>query len=358
MVLQDGLGNHQLRLAGGLTYQEEDAKETKNFGPGVLDLSSRQLRDSPCLPPFFLCQVDGKVDSVTGTPWIFMKDQDRTVWYLSVQDQWHFARDWDLTLGLRYDDYSDFGSTWNPRLALVWDASQKLTSKFLYGRAFRAPSFAELFAINNPVALGNENLDPEIINTLELAFDYRASFDLHTGFNLFWYKIDDLIEFTAVEGGAQEARNIGEQTGYGVDLEADWQPRPDVSVTANYTWQNGEDSKTDTDIAMTPEHLLYLQGQWRFAPGWRLGANWRWIVGRSREFNDPRGSIDDYQWVNLTFGYDAPAGHLGITVQARNLFDERGHEPSPAATVPAGSLIPDDFALEERSLHLSVRYRF
>ena len=68
---------------------------------------------------------------------------------------------WELTAGLRYDDYNDFGDTWNPRLALVWAARHDLTAKVLYGQAFRAPSFTEFRLQNNPVALGNDELDPE-----------------------------------------------------------------------------------------------------------------------------------------------------------------------------------------------------
>jgi iron complex outermembrane receptor protein len=357
-ILYSGIHNHQLRLAGGFNYQEETAKESKNFGPGVLDLDSREQRDPPCLPPYFLCQVDGTVTSVTGTPWIFMDDEDRTVWYLSAQDGWNLARDWELTMGLRYDHYSDFGSTVNPRVALVWETSQKLTSKFLYGRAFRAPSFAELFTINNPVALGNEDLDPETINTIEAAFDYRANFDLRTGFNLYWYEIEDQIEFVPTESGAQIAQNVGEQTGYGAELEADWQPRPDLDLHANYAWHSGEDSETDTDVALTPQHQLYLRGDWRFAAGWHLGADWRWIGERKREPGDPRQEIDDYQLVNALAGYQAMGGNLELSVQVRNLLDENAHEPSPAAEVPEGSLIPDDFALEERCFTLRLQYRF
>jgi hypothetical protein len=42
----------------------------------------------------------------------------------------------------------------------------------------------------------------------------------------------------------------------------------------------------------------------------------------------------------------------------RNLFDENASEPSPYEAVPAGSLMPDDFPLEERSVHLTARVRF
>ena len=81
----------------------------------------------------------------------------RKVDYLYAQDEWNIVRDWTLTAGVRHDNYSDFGGTTNPRLAPVWDATQELTAKRLYGQAFRAPSFNELYSIN-PVANGNPNL--------------------------------------------------------------------------------------------------------------------------------------------------------------------------------------------------------
>jgi outer membrane receptor for ferrienterochelin and colicins len=81
--------------------------------------------------------------------------------------------------------YSDFGDTFNPRIALVWQSAYNLTTKFMYGRAFRAPSFSELFNVNNPVAQGNDSLDPESIDWYELAFDYQPRADLRTGLNLF-----------------------------------------------------------------------------------------------------------------------------------------------------------------------------
>jgi iron complex outermembrane receptor protein len=103
------------------------------------------------------------------------------------------ARDWALTTGIRRDDYSDFGATTNPRVALVWDASLDVTAKVLYGRAFRPPSFSEQYSINNPVLRGNPNLNPEIIDTLETAFSWQARADTQLQLSLFRYKMKDII---------------------------------------------------------------------------------------------------------------------------------------------------------------------
>ncbi|MCC2643790.1 MAG: outer rane receptor for ferrienterochelin and colicin [Nitrospira sp.] len=55
-----------------------------------------------------------------------------------LQDEWAIADHFVLNVGVRHDQYSTFGGTTNPRLALIstWD---KNTVKLLYGQAFRAP---------------------------------------------------------------------------------------------------------------------------------------------------------------------------------------------------------------------------
>ncbi|MDX1458609.1 MAG: TonB-dependent receptor, partial [Marinobacter sp.] len=83
---------------------------------------------------------------VSETDRAFLPEGQRTSHYAFVQDEWAFAPDWELTAGVRYDHYSDFGDTVNPRLALVWTTTPWLTTKLLYGEAFRAPAFFELYA--------------------------------------------------------------------------------------------------------------------------------------------------------------------------------------------------------------------
>ena len=49
------------------------------------------------------------------------------------------------------------------------DASLKL----LYGEAFLAPNFVEMFTANQPAIQGNEDLDPETIGTYEVGLGYQ-----------------------------------------------------------------------------------------------------------------------------------------------------------------------------------------
>jgi iron complex outermembrane receptor protein len=49
----------------------------------------------------------------------------------------------DLSLALRYDKYSDFGSTTNPKVGVTWRPINDLQLRGSYGTSFRAPTLAE-----------------------------------------------------------------------------------------------------------------------------------------------------------------------------------------------------------------------
>jgi iron complex outermembrane recepter protein len=49
-----------------------------------------------------------------------------------------------LSAAVRRDDYSDFGSTTNPRLGLTWDVNESLSIRGSYGQAFRAPTLTQV----------------------------------------------------------------------------------------------------------------------------------------------------------------------------------------------------------------------
>ncbi|HEX7063203.1 MAG TPA: TonB-dependent receptor [Woeseiaceae bacterium] len=49
-----------------------------------------------------------------------------------------------LSAAVRRDDYSDFGSTTNPRLGLTWDVNDSLSFRGSYGQAFRAPTLTQV----------------------------------------------------------------------------------------------------------------------------------------------------------------------------------------------------------------------
>jgi len=74
-----------------------------------------------------------------------MPTEKRNVWAVYVEDLWDIMEDLRLTIGGRYDHYSDFGGEISPSVGINWEFARYFNTKFLYGRAFRAPSFNELY---------------------------------------------------------------------------------------------------------------------------------------------------------------------------------------------------------------------
>ncbi len=332
-----GFDKHRIRIGAGREnddlYKIQESKNyTYVFIPGIGNVPA---------------PIGAVVDISSGGA--FMTPHERTVSHLYAQDEWSFARDWALTGGVRRDQYSDFGSTTNPRLALVWDAAYNVTAKLLAGRAFRAPSFQELYNINNPVATGNPNLKPETISTLEAAVAWQPSSAIQLNANVFQYKMRDIIRYVADATGFT-AQNTGSQTGHGLELEATWTTNRTLRFSGNYALQRPTGQSADGSDA--PHHHLYLRSDWALATHWNANVQMNWIAGRDRLTGDTRPNVADFHTVDLTLRRSRAGGEQwDFSISLRNLFNAKVLEPSPAP-----GAIPNDFPMPGRSLYVQARY--
>ena len=104
----------------------------------------------------------------------------------AVYTEWTIPiiKNFDATLSARYDRYSDFGGTTNPKVALRWQPSKMFLTRASYGKGFKAPS---LWDIVTPQQTGNTastHDDPvRCPVTGSLAQDCGLQFTTHTGGN-------------------------------------------------------------------------------------------------------------------------------------------------------------------------------
>lgn len=300
----------------------------------------------------------GQVEDVSDDPnQVWMPEEDRENYYVFVQDEWQFAQNWQLVSGLRYDYYADFGQTVNPRAALVWATTDTLTTKFLYGRAFRAPSLNELYAAQNPITAGNEDLNPETIDTFEIALGYQPHTRLFYGINVFYYEIDDLITATPTPGPiSNQYQNSGKRKGHGTELEVEYRALDNLNLTANYAYQTSEDERTNSSVGEAPNHQIYARAEWGITQTWNLNTQLNWVGEQKRSQSDPREPVDDYTTVDITARTQGLWRGLDIAVSVRNAFNADVRDPSPFSDPrPA---IPGDFPMAGRYAYAEVQYQF
>jgi len=341
--IYQGIKNHRLRFQAGYRYEKLETRESKNFGLGSLNGSH-----------------PSKMTEVSNTPLVYAPNSSRSIWSLATQDEWQIIKDIQLTVGFRFDHYSDFGATFNPRVALVWDINQQLTSKLLYGRAFRAPSFSELKNRKNPVLLGQSNLNPEIINTVEWAIDYHPTQSLRTAINLYYYSIKDLINAESAIGtaGTKEfvAQKNGKQEGFGLEFEWHWKLHEQFSFNGNYAWQQARNKYNNHSIAGVPQQQLYIASQWDFLPRWSFQSQIKWIgkrtnADRTNELVNRQKKLDDYEMVDLTLRREKLFGHLNLSASVRNVFNKHAREP-------AVEILSDHIPTVGRSYYLEASVKF
>ncbi|MDF2447145.1 MAG: TonB-dependent receptor [Moraxellaceae bacterium] len=337
-ALFTGLADHRLRFGAGF-YWGDLFKTT--------DLNN-YLNGAPRPAP-----VD-----VSDTAAVFQPENQRTSHYLFAQDEWSLARDWELTAGLRYDHYSDVGGTANPRLALVWATSPTLTSKLIYGEAFRPPAFFELYGTSNPVALGNPGLKPEKLRSVELAFNWKPDDRLSWDLNVYALQIQDFIDFVSDPGQMTfTARNAARIRGTGLETELRRQIGEQLQLLANYSLQRTRDQGGGS-LGLAPRDEAHVRATWALLPRWQFNSQLNWTGMRERQATDPRSALDGYLTADVALRHMLRR-RLDLSLVARNLFDadvrEASRGPGPGQT---SASLPGDLPQAGRSVTLEVTSRW
>lgn len=300
----------------------------------------------------------GGVADVSDTAEVYQPENQRTSAYLFAQDEWALAADWSLTSGLRYDRHDEFGSTVNPRLALVWLTTPTLTSKLIYGEAFRAPSFFELYGRSNPVALGNPDLKPEKLRSVELGLSWNPWPTLSWESSIYALRVHDFIDFVNDPGQPTfTARNSVRIRGQGLETELRQQLGNRLEWLLNFSTQRTRRDGGGS-LGIAPRHEAHLRACWKVLPRLQVTPQLNWIGDRERQPGDPRGDLRGYVTADLSLRYML-GRRLDLALTGRNLADADVREPSrapgPGQTEPG---IRHDLPQAGRSLSVELTARW
>ncbi len=283
----------------------------------------------------------------------YCKNVIRKIWAAYIQDEWEIRKNLNLTAGVRYDYYDDFGSTVNPRAGLVWNFWKNADMKLLYGQAFRAPNFAELYTINNPVGTGNPDLEPETVQTYEASLGYR--FGSHAAnINYFHSNIDDQIFYDSSSSSVRFANMVSQKID-GIEITLDGKYSADNYWKLSYTWQDPKDADTDEELPNVPSHRVSFSLNWGITKYLNAHTDILWTGKRPRVSGDTRDDMPSYTTVDMTLIAKNFYKNLEIRGMIHNLFDEEYEDPDMSG---AQQLIPDDYPRAGISALVEFSYRF
>jgi iron complex outermembrane receptor protein len=257
-----------------------------------------------------------------------------------------------LNAGLRYDYFSTFGSTLNPRVGLIYNPWEKTTFKFLYGQAFRAPNAYELyFDAPDFNQAGNPDLQPETIRTYEVIYEQYLPAHLRFSASGYYYEIDDLISQTIQPGtGLLIFNNVDRVQAKGLEFELEGKYPGGVLARASYALQRTEDVMTGAELTSSPRHLIkgnlivpLYRDKVFAALELQYQSGIRTLAGRR---------TDDFVIGNLTLFSREIVKGLEASASVYNLFDTKCGSPG------AGDHLQDTIPQDGRSFRLKMTYKF
>ena len=259
---------------------------------------------------------------------------------LFAQDEWRIKKDLILNAGLRHDNYSEWGGSTNPRLALIWLMNRETTMKLLYGSAFRAPSPYELYYTPSPT------LQPESIQTTELVLERTVRRNLRFSTSIYHYSMNDLID----QQPDYTFLNVSAARATGVELELEGRFTGSLEGRASYTYQNAEDAATGARLSNSPQHLgKFNLNHPLFSERLIAGVEVQYVGERQTLAG---GAAKAYTVGNFTLTARRLVRGLALSASVYNFGDARYGDPGGQEHLL--NVIPQD----RRGWRLKARYEF
>jgi len=326
-------------IVGGITFEEQ--KVYDNTAKGNYMPTSTQGVNIP------LPTVQDWPDEYV------MPTEKRNFWAVYVEDIWDILDDLRLTIGGRYDHYSDFGGEFSPRVGINWEFARYFNTKFLYGRSFRAPTFRDLY---DP-SLGNPNIKPETQNTYELSLG--AEFSPFSGqVTVFYMDVADRIgPMMMGSPPSYKFGNADDETDQGFTLKMKYDFGRGTYLGMNFTHWSRDTRGMGQKMRhwYEPQRLGTLTANIRLNRYLNLNTYLLYRGGWTRSASDTRDDPGDYVLVNATLiakNFLKELKGLEVRGGVYNLFNKDYTSPTGPGE------LPDDMPMPGINFMLELRYTF
>lgn len=235
------------------------------------------------------------------------------------------TKETELTLGLRWDDYSDVDSELSSRFALVHTLTPSDSIKLIYGEAYRVPTPLELYVERNTLFIGDPNLKAEKVKTTELIWNSHRPDGGRYKASLFYNQfVDPILQIP--ERGLRYYRNAEDSESSGLELLTitPLSPAWMVRLSGSHLFKIAEGMPA---VARTQANLALAYSEQAYS----TTLDMDYISSRSFYNTDGELQAIGSQWVlNLSASYSL--GEIGrLHFKANNLTDKETHAPPGSA---------------------------
>ncbi len=176
-----------------------------------------------------------------------------------LQQSLTIAEKLKIDLGVRHDNYTNFGPSTNPTLSGKYTVNDVIAFRGGVARSFRAPTFNDLFW-NQGGMTGNPSLQPETGINTEIGLDVTPNKYCASGLTYFHNTFDQLINWAPVDPtdvmSPWMPQNVGKAVIDGIEFTQKVYPAEWLEVYAGYTFLHPRDAKIHRDLIYQPRNKV------------------------------------------------------------------------------------------------------
>jgi outer membrane receptor for ferrienterochelin and colicins len=256
----------------------------------------------------------------------YSRNAPYTIASVFLQDTYQMFDEVSFSLALRADRHSVSGWLASPRISIVANPSSRNTIKVLYGEAFRAPSFYELYYDDGTAIVSNPDLKSERVKTIELSVEHRLNSIMYGSVSLYQFGIQDLIEQTTVQTEVVgQHQNIGSVHARGIECELITRLPSGNAASISIGTQYSEGDGIRPELTNSPRTILGASGSLKLLENCELALRARYETGRLTIAGTP---TDPFLLVNAFLHVYRIGERCDLSLAVRNVFD--AHYAYPA----------------------------
>ncbi len=305
---------HELAYSDAFT---DDVHKTNNTG---LEFNKTNYLDEHTIA-YGLEVKNSKIDSTKNGEHDFL---NKAVY---IHDEWEIKGPLKITIGARYDDHEKFGSEISPRLGMVYNLNKETNLHFSAGKAYRTPTYNDLYYPVTMYAEGDPDLKPETGIAYEAGITNLKE-DVKTGLTIFQKDIENYIFWTSGDDFVWRPYNL-QAFIKGAELVFEKQLNKCLSFNMNYTYLDSINEETEEQLAGEAKHNANLRLKYT-KNDYGISLNGRYVGGRADE------SLEDYTVVDarVSKAFTAQGRDFNVALNINNLLNNEDYQINKGYPMP------------------------
>lgn len=254
----------------------------------------------------------------------FSEDKSIETQSAAVEYRLFNENDHALTVGLRYDDNSEFDNDITYRIAGGYRINDNLRMHSSIGSGIKNPSIYEYYGYYGTYT-ANPDLKPEKSRGGDIGLLIESNNGKHSlDITYFNRQITDLI--TSNSTYTQSINLNGKNKASGVEIGYNGQLTEQLSLYANYTYTKAEDSQGE-QLARRPKHQANAGINYQINDAWSSNANIEYVGKRlnnyynSATYQSTAVDMPSYAVVNIGTHYQINK-NMALYLNVNNVFDK------------------------------------